>query len=402
VPQRRGALTGAVLLALVAGIPFGFRSSAEAAPRNTPGDRLTIVTANLLEGFDNADLHDMRELKVFTRRVLDLVPNLPDAMLLQEVRARSARHVARLMSRKSGQRYRVAVNAGRRPYRRRAGTVYKQDCAIVINTTTARVTGATGYLKIRYRQKGRRTVKKNAYAFVARRNTKVEEPISTALLSTHVPGSNLAPRVRTMAEFLQRRFPKTSVRQMSVVGGDFNRAASTGPWDNPRWHRWWKVMTGARYRYVDTVYSAERNRGINFIFARRGVVNAGWDEKYDFRAARGDRRRFYSNHAFRWAVVKNDRDNPTQPNIDKSYYNADNPSIFLRWPASTDRTFKGIMQYAVWRSAGGGAFKRVNKSHVNHYVDRGISRNRVYRYYIVAIDGSGNRVKSKVLEKPTR
>jgi hypothetical protein len=140
---------------------FGLRSSpAEAAPRNSPGDRLTIVTANLLEGFNNADLRDMREMKVFTRRVLDLVPNLPDAMLLQEVRAQSARHVARLMSRKSGQMYRVVVNAGRSPYRRRGGTVYKQDCAIVINTTRARVTRAAGYLKIRYRQKGRRTVKR--------------------------------------------------------------------------------------------------------------------------------------------------------------------------------------------------------------------------------------------------
>jgi hypothetical protein len=341
-------------------------------------------------------------MNLFTRRVLDLVPNLPDAMLLQEVRAKSARYVARLMTRRTGQRYRVVVNAGKRPYRRRGGTVYKQDCAIVINNTTMRVTGASGYMKIRYRQKGTWTVKKNAFAFVTRRNSEAAQPISTALMSTHVPGTNLASRVRRMARFLERKFPTTSATQMSVVGGDFNRVAAAGRWDSPRWHRWWKVMTGARYRYIDTVYAAERNRGINFIFARRGVVDAGWDEKYDFRAAQGNKTRFYSNHAFRWAVVKNDRDNPTRPNIDKIYYNRDNPSIFLRWPASSDRTFKGVMQYSVWRSARSRPFKRINKSHVNHYVDRRISRNRMYRYYVVSVDGSGNKAKSEVLERPTR
>jgi hypothetical protein len=393
----KGTVILVLLVVLIAWTP----RSAEAASKNTPSDRLTIVTANLLEGFGNHDLRDMSEMKVFTRRVLDLVPNLPDAMLLQEVRAKSARYVARLMTRKTGQRYRVAVNAAKRPFRRRAGRVVKQDCAIVVNTKTVRMVGAGGYLKIRYRQAGARTVKKNAYAFVTRRVVDSSDRISTALMSTHVPGSDLARRVTRMAAFLRRKYPMASPTQMSVVGGDFNRAAASGKWNNPRFHPWWKIITGKKYGYVDTVYAAERNRGINFIFARRGVVDAGWDEKYDFRASRGDRARFYSNHAFRWAVVENDRDTPTRPAIDRSYYDNGNPSIFLRWQPSMDRTFRGVMQYAVWRSAGDGPFRRINKSHVTHYVDRKVLRDRMYRYLIVATDGTGNRTRSEILEKRT-
>jgi hypothetical protein len=391
----------AVLVALLVGLSAGAPRPGEAASRNTPNDRLTILTANLLEGFDNRDLRDMSEMKVFTRRVLELVPNFPDAMLLQEVRAKSARYVARLMTRKTGQRYRVAVNAAKKPYRRHAGTAVKQDCAIVVNATTVRITGARGYFKTRYKQGGRRTVKKNAYAFVTRRDGDGSNSIATALMSTHVPGSDLAQRVTRMAAFLERRYPMSSPTQMSVIGGDFNRVAASGQWDSPRFHRWWRILTGKRFGYVDTVYSAERNRGINFVFARRGVVNAGWDDKYDFRTARDDKTRFYSDHAFRWAVVKNDRDDPTRPVVDRSYYNKGNPSIFLRWRESTDPTFKGVMRYAVWRSTGGGAYRRINTSHVTHYVDRRVVRNRMYRYYIVATDGSGNRARSEVLEKPT-
>ncbi|MGH2819428.1 MAG: hypothetical protein ACRDJ5_02105, partial [Actinomycetota bacterium] len=163
---RMGRALVAALTAAVVTAPVTMPAPA-AALAPSPRERATVVTANLLEGFSDRDLRNMSELDVFVNRLMDDLPSDPDVLLLQEVRSRSANRVAELLTRRTDDRYVVAQNAGRDPFKKRNGRILKRDTAVVINNKTMVEAGRSGYIVTKYDpRRGLPEYKYNARALV--------------------------------------------------------------------------------------------------------------------------------------------------------------------------------------------------------------------------------------------
>ncbi len=59
----------------------------------------------------------------------------------------------------------------------------------------------------------------------------------------------------------------------------------------------WRTLV-AGFDYRDANYELAKAHGVDFVFATGGLVAAGSDETYS------PKREFYSDHKFRWAVIK--------------------------------------------------------------------------------------------------
>jgi hypothetical protein len=268
----------------------------------SPRKRVLVVAANLLEGFNDNDVADMTEIGVFADRLMSQVPYAPDALLVQEVRRKSARYVARVMGEKTGFDYAVLVNAGKDPWRKRDGRILKRDTAIVINADTMEPRGKDGYVVTKHPHKrgDKLQYKYNAYGAAREIGSHMDVP----MLSVHIPGYRLRRRAKTFAKRLARAYPSTSRRDAPVIGGDFNDVSPVWLSGELKAKRWWRRLTGNRYRYSDAVFETTKRRGKDYIFAKSGVAAGGIDWSYDARAARGNPARFYSDHRFRWALLR--------------------------------------------------------------------------------------------------
>ena len=69
-------------------IPSPLELAGSGSPES-PVDELLVVSANLQEAFDDADVRDTKDIAGFSGRLLRQVPYKPDVLLLQEVRLSS-------------------------------------------------------------------------------------------------------------------------------------------------------------------------------------------------------------------------------------------------------------------------------------------------------------------------
>ncbi|HZA20542.1 MAG TPA: hypothetical protein VE889_06780, partial [Actinomycetota bacterium] len=158
-----------------------------AQPPDREVNEVLVVTNNLKEGFDERDVRNMREVRVFADRVLTKTPYRPDVLLLQEVRSKSAHYVAKVLTRKTNYRYRVVVDAARNPWRRVGGHVVKADTAIVMNATTMAKSGSAGYITTRWDPDGRLPErKKNARVQLQERASSM----TVSFASVHLPNGS--------------------------------------------------------------------------------------------------------------------------------------------------------------------------------------------------------------------
>ena len=298
-----------------------------AALRGTPGTQVLVVTANLQEAFGRHDLRRLREIEVFVERLLPRIPYGPDVLLLQEVRHKSARKVARQLSAQTGISYGVAMDPGGNPWRETSRRVIRRDTAIVINRHTM-VEAQGGFVPTSYagrhgrpgtKEPQKLQVKQNAHALVRKRGTGVR----LAVVSVHWPGRRMATRrlgnlygvrwSRKIAEFLARRYPRTDQDNAArVIAGDFNRKShAKQPSERRRPKPFWRVLTHEPHDYRDAVWMVDArpgnkdivNGGVDYIFARARVSRAGVDSAYDRRKALGNPRKYYADHRFRWALI---------------------------------------------------------------------------------------------------
>jgi endonuclease/exonuclease/phosphatase family metal-dependent hydrolase len=383
--MKRACLSVTSLAVVVSAV--GLQSSAAAPPPVSPKGRVTVITANLQEGFNTRDLQNMSELKVFATRVLHVVHSRPDVLLLQEVNSKSAHRVARLFTRKTGQKYAVVADAGDKAFRETPTKVIKSDTAIVINTGTMAKAGGSGYIVTRYKRPGspKPEYKRNARALVSERGG----TISLAMATIHVPGYRIGRRSKRIARRLQHAYPSSSRHQLEVLGGDFNQVGTHYlSYGHMATDHFWDLLTKG-FHYVDSGYNVLESRSSDYVFVRRGVRGAGVDRSYDPIASRGTSS-FYSDHKFRWAVVGPDRHRPTTPSgLQSTARNSGTARVKVTWNPSGDNV--GIATYDVYRSTDGATFHKVAATKNPTYYDSAVQRNNPYWYRIVARDYSNNR-----------
>lgn len=267
-----------------------------------------VVTANLQEASIEKDVEDLSEMKVFVRRLLDRIPYRPDVLLLQEVRRSSARYVARLLTRSTGDQYDVANRLDREPWRSGPNRWVITDTATVINTatTTKRSSGfiRTGNpwgIKDRDHQ-----YKRHAYVSTQERESRSR----LALISVHLaraPEKTAATRAKyagwvdKLATGLEAKYPESA----RAIGGDFNQTRCYVS-DPCRLSPFWEVLTDGAFDYVESLWTVNRTRpssdermdlGVDFIFTTARPLAAGADDKKP--------PDFYSNHRFFWTVIGN-------------------------------------------------------------------------------------------------
>jgi hypothetical protein len=282
------------------------------------------VTINLQEAFAERDLRNMGEVRRFTERLVAQVPYVPDVILLQEVRRKSAAFVAERLTALTGSSFVLAKDPGPDPWYEQGGSVVKSETGIVINADTMRKTGSGGFLRQTHdREDGAgghsHTVKKTAYVPVAERGEGLELALASAHfhLDSLLRSKEIAHRYKKrwsvqIARLLKSKYPSHSQSDVHVWGGDLNSARCVDPTKSycvlsP----FWKAMTRDPFNYVDSVYKVavrdgnveEKRAGhTDYIFSKGRPITAGSDLSYKTELKRNPDI-FYSDHRFYWAVI---------------------------------------------------------------------------------------------------
>ncbi|MFN2489479.1 MAG: hypothetical protein ABR529_07040 [Actinomycetota bacterium] len=392
------AIGGALLLPVPAAADVSTES---------PADQVLVVTANLQEAYSDKDVRDATDVDVFLRRASSLLPYAPDVLLLQEVRHRSAAYVARGLTARTGSHYSVIVDPGVDPWHKARKKIVKKETAIVVNTDTMQPLGG-GFLKTSYPRSesvdGRKPeLKNNAYALVQERASGLRVPLVSVHLSrweNFRSKSSSDARRKTwttkIASFLASKYPVAYAR---TFGGDFNSARCSSTVGGCRPTPFWNTATNATLAFRDAVQTIAPDPGVDYVFTRGGIYDAGSDRAYDSKSTGNDSARFYSDHKFRWSVIGADITAPTKPSgLDGS---EQDPDVSLSWSSSSDNR-SGVAGYEVWRARLNADFRLQAVTEGTSYRDDETWNGGNFRYYVVALDAAHNRSpRSTVFEIKT-
>ncbi|MDQ3986906.1 MAG: endonuclease/exonuclease/phosphatase family protein [Actinomycetota bacterium] len=382
----------------------------------SPAGEVLVVTANLREAYADADVADSSDMQVFADRLLAQTPYLPDVLLLQEVNRNSAATVASILGAAAGSPYVVAVDPGLKQNRRTESHVVKVDTAVLINPAGVTSLDPGGFVSSYYDSvaaaAGKKPIiKKHAHTLVE----EVAGPLRLSLASVHlVPRGFLASDEvdrklrkrwsRRVADALSTNYPSTSTDDISVIGGDFNaghcllRGGSRNRCE--KYTPFWNLLVNG-YGYIDTMRATTNPVGVDYVFASEGVSQAGMDRDYQLQLQAGtvDPAEYYSDHAFRWAVVTGpDVTPPTS--VELTGEPGWNPKAILTWTKAIDSGGSGLDHYEVWRSSTGTDFQLVSNVDTGktRYEDIDVKPDKRYWYYVAALDGAGNESRSSVVE----
>lgn len=291
----------------------------------TPGGQVLVLSANLKKALARDRLEP--EILNFTRRVPDVVPFAPDAVLLQEVVESSAVRVAELLEESTGFGFDVAVTPGPEPI---VGTQDEQilvrNTAILVNRKSMRVVDEGGFVASRYSSRDaapelRPRIKEHAHCLARTTSGNIDLPLVSIHFVTNekFAASTMgfcykAQWAREVMSFVQTQYPQGDVPQVPVIGGDFNNRRCLRSREKvvcevlPFWH----VLT-AQGGFSDAVFEhhggseeslAEQTNGrkrIDYVFARGVILDASHDVDYGARRADSG---FYSDHRLLWALVR--------------------------------------------------------------------------------------------------
>ena len=287
--------------------------------RHSRSGRILVVNANLKA----ANLTDSRSLRRGTRRMRLFVNRLlrdlrrarqplPDVLTLQEVisrRGRSAAYVARYLSRRTGDPYRIVVSPARRASLQRPRN---SRTAIVANLATMRRPVVKGFVASpcwAWSSACRRSACtcRQAFALIREQGRRGR---TFPIASVHV-----IPRISRLfwcfgqaceAEVarLRRRWVLAVARRLRGVSGrSWTRAVIAGDFNAVRSQPFYGALRGAGFVNAHPWLHASTDpiRRIDFIFTRGRVIRSGYD-----RRRRGRSRVFeygYSDHRFLWAAI---------------------------------------------------------------------------------------------------
>ncbi|MDQ3957135.1 MAG: endonuclease/exonuclease/phosphatase family protein [Actinomycetota bacterium] len=302
------ALAAAVLLALLtASSPAPTLVSA--APGVSPQGRVLVVTANLQEAFNASDLRNMSEIGVFVPRLLGMLPYRPDVLLLQDVRKKAVVKTAELLTKKTGDRYKIGQRLRTEPWQKLPNNVwYSTETAVVFNSATMEMKGRSGFVRIRNpwgNPKGDYVEYKGQAYFGAVERAGGAE---VGVMSVHLPkepvenrttAKRFAPWIERLATFMEKRYPNAT----RIIGGDFNQTRCLGK-DPCEYSPFWKKLTSKAFGYTDALWTIQEPKhytrrlplGVDLIFSTGDVRDAGGDVK--------NPPVFYSDHRFFWADLE--------------------------------------------------------------------------------------------------
>lgn len=310
----RATRHGALALFLLAG---ALALPAQAGSRNTPGGQILVLTMNLEEAYSmgTGDLGSHFEVDNFAERVRDVVPQIPDVILLQEVNYETSGLAARKLSSRLNQRFVVAVRPIRNTTMEYPDKQVHTETAILLNSTTMAIENKGGFIQTSYPSSAatpgdRVNVKRHAFMLARERSSGIKVPLvslhyamvrsfKTEQLSNEYRG-NWSKQIENK---LARKYQADSTARAAVVGGDFNASRCvSGQFASCREAAWWKVFTSSPHKYVDTLFELGLPAGVDVLFSTGRPLSGGWDKSGDF--PESDRSSFYSDHRFRWVTVE--------------------------------------------------------------------------------------------------
>jgi exonuclease III len=290
----------------------------------SPARKLLVLSANLRKALPR-DLID-QEMVNFARRVPEVVPFAPDAVLLQEVVRSSAARVAELLKDTTGFGFDVAVRPGAEPV---VGTQGRQTVvrttAVLLNRRTMRLAGSGGFVDTRYLVKDAAPgveprIKEHAHCLARTASGRIELVLASIHFVTNekfaAPTMGFCYKGKwagQVARFLRDRYPLDDLPQVCVIAGDFNNRRCLMPRERVKCEVWpfWHVLT-EQNGLADAVFqrhggsneslAAQTRNGkrIDYIFVRGTTFRASHDVDYEAQPGDPD---FYSDHRLLWALV---------------------------------------------------------------------------------------------------
>ena len=305
-------------LGLLMALGVSLALPASAGRRNTDAGQVLVLTMNLEEAYSmgNGDLGNHFEVDNFATRVRDVVPQIPDVVLLQEVNHETSALAARKLSNRLGQRFIVAVRPIRNTTIEYPDKQVHTETAILLNSTTMAKMDRGGFIQTSYPRSAavagdRVNVRRHAFVLAKEKASGLKMPLvsvhyamvksfKTEKLSNEYRGKWSKQIENKLAT---RYNADSTTSRAAVVGGDFNASRCvSGQFASCREAAWWKVFTSAPHRYVDTLFELGLPAGVDVLFSTGRPLGGNWDKHGDF--PEGDRSRFYSDHRFRWTVVE--------------------------------------------------------------------------------------------------
>lgn len=305
-------LLGALLIALLPARP----AVSGTASTESPEDQILVVQSNLQEAWQRSDMRDQSELDNYVTRLLNQVPFIPDVLLLEEVRRKSAKYVMEKMTDAIGMEYGWGVKPPRRPWTQNPQRRTETDSGILINTETVRKLDPGGYISLTYKRR-HATDRVERVEITQHARVSVEEingTLSLAGAAVHLQYGHLKSRqvdryqekwTNQLANVMADRYPAPVVR---TIGGDFNqdRCATKSGARSCRKEVFWRNLTGDPWNYEDVLYQVFLDGaqnvglgGVDFIFTTGSSIDGGSDVSYD----RHNSSQFYSDHRFFWGLI---------------------------------------------------------------------------------------------------
>ena len=282
--------------------------------KHSPEGQLLVVSTNLQEAWQD-DANNNSEMKNYVSRLLDQLPYLPDVLLLQEVKLRSARFVKKLLTDQTGEVYGFGWKPPRQPWTQNPQRRWEMDNGILINTETVQKLDTGGWIDLTY-ERAHAADKVERVETTRQARVSVQErqgDLKLGAASVHLQYGHLLEKYDTqyqnewtdkLATVLANKYPKA----VRVIAGDFNKDRCVGSSDVRSCDKapFWDNLTSADYAYDDSLYRVFRNGkegvglgGVDFIFTTGKPEDAGSDTTYD----KSDNATFYSDHRFFWALI---------------------------------------------------------------------------------------------------
>jgi exonuclease III len=302
-------LMGAALLA------GALVSGSQAAAAELSDGTLLVVTGNVEEAYNRGahtgDLRTTGDVDTWVKDLVAKTPRTPDVVLLQEVRGASADYIATQLRKKTGDDFRVAVNAGATPVQEydKQNKQIIRDTAIILNKTTMSTVDRGGFLTGEYPASasngGKLKWKKTAYMLAEYKATGAKIALASVHFTTagdfkDAEASNTyrGKWANQIVNKLDARYPN---RDATQIGGDFNAIRCwRGSFNSCQEASFWKLFTSSPHNFSDLLWDMPDPSTHSGIRKETGV-------DYIFSSARPLRGDVYktdgADHKVRWALV---------------------------------------------------------------------------------------------------
>ena len=419
--RRIGALATAALAGLLSLPLIGSGAQAGLLCRNQSPDGQIAVANNNVEERDPVDMKNHGDMETFVNRLLNgagnaqghQIPYTPDVLLLQEVRGSSADYIGGLLTAATGCTFALAVSPGENYVVKNDDPVILRETAILLNTDTMEKVGNSGYIVTKYDRSQadpgvKRTYKSHAWGMA--QDLQSGETISLASLHLVKDGSlrnlEVARKLknkwsRQIAGALKNKFPNAD---LSAIGGDFNANRCNFGDHNCPGAPFWRSLT-QDFNYRDSYWVIKDfGRYIDYIFAKKFVVDADEDNEYDQSSDP-----FYSDHQFRWATLASSDVVPPAPFTIWEANGWGKPMTQVKWTASFDGGGLGPYKVMEGRLDGGDCVDyrviSVNSTLLRTYENKNLEKFATRCYQVKVSDEAGNTTYARIadpLESETR